>query len=173
MDEHFAGFAVEVLYDAGRAEFEVSAPEPVAVIEGYWFAWLAFHPDSSVFVAGERIAGEAGAPESFFGCVAEIGEPVLDVEFLPVGQDHVERAAFEVDLAGEFEVAMVVAVIAEHQVDVDGIGGADEVGVRLDPGIVAVCGGGKSEGEKTGENQDEGGKETAGHWWPFRASESQ
>jgi hypothetical protein len=49
--EVFAGFAIEVRYAADRGEFEVSAPDPVAVIEGYWFAWLAFHPDSSVFVA--------------------------------------------------------------------------------------------------------------------------
>lgn len=61
VEEHFAGFDVEVLYDASRAEFEVSAPEPIAVIEGYWFAWLAFHPDSSVFVADEGVADDAAA----------------------------------------------------------------------------------------------------------------
>lgn len=49
--EVFAGLDIEVRYDARRGEFEVSAPDPVAIIEGYWFAWLAFHPDSSVFVA--------------------------------------------------------------------------------------------------------------------------
>ena len=49
--EVFAGLDIEVRYDARRGEFEVSAPDPIAVIEGYWFAWLAFHPDSSVFVA--------------------------------------------------------------------------------------------------------------------------
>jgi hypothetical protein len=49
--ETFAGLDIEVRYDAGRGEFEVAAPNSVSVIEGYWFAWLAFHPDSSVFVA--------------------------------------------------------------------------------------------------------------------------
>lgn len=49
--EVFAGLEIEVRYDARRVEFEARAPDPVAIVEGYWFAWLAFHPDSSVFVA--------------------------------------------------------------------------------------------------------------------------
>lgn len=49
--EVFAGLEIEVRYDARRVEFEVRAPDSVAIVEGYWFAWLAFHPDSSVFVA--------------------------------------------------------------------------------------------------------------------------
>lgn len=51
MREVFAGVEIEVRYDARRVEFAASAPDPVAIVEGYWFAWLAFHPDSSVFVA--------------------------------------------------------------------------------------------------------------------------
>ncbi len=49
--EHFAGVEVEVLYDAARAEFTVRVPNPVEVIEGYWFARMAFHPESTVFEA--------------------------------------------------------------------------------------------------------------------------
>jgi hypothetical protein len=49
--EVFAGLDIEVRYDAQQIEFEVRAPDSVAIVEGYWFAWLAFHPESSVFVA--------------------------------------------------------------------------------------------------------------------------
>jgi hypothetical protein len=49
--EAFAGHSVVVHYDPERQVFEVDAPEPVEVIEGYWFAWAAFHPETSVFVA--------------------------------------------------------------------------------------------------------------------------
>ncbi len=51
MRERFEGFEVSVSYDAEAEEFSVQAPDSVEVIEGYWFAWQAFHPDSSVFAA--------------------------------------------------------------------------------------------------------------------------
>jgi hypothetical protein len=63
VSEWFGGHKVEVGYDAARAEFDVSAPGPVAVVEGYWFAWLAFHPDSEVFVAIQPTR-EAVSPEA-------------------------------------------------------------------------------------------------------------
>ncbi len=49
--EDFAGRRIVVSYDARRAVFEVAAPEDVEIIEGYWFAWAAFHPDTTVFEA--------------------------------------------------------------------------------------------------------------------------
>ncbi len=49
--ERFAGRAVEIAYDPDEQVFEVSAPEDVEVIEGFWFAWMAFHPDSLVYMA--------------------------------------------------------------------------------------------------------------------------
>ncbi len=49
--ETFAGSVVAVSYDPERQVFEVEAPPEVEVIEGYWFAWMAFHPESTVFVA--------------------------------------------------------------------------------------------------------------------------
>ncbi len=52
VEETFAGHSVVVRYDPERQVFEVDAPESVEVIEGYWFAWAAFHPETSVFVAG-------------------------------------------------------------------------------------------------------------------------
>lgn len=49
--ERFVGRRIEVAYDPEAQVFEVEAPDDVEVIEGYWFAWMAFHPESSVFVA--------------------------------------------------------------------------------------------------------------------------
>jgi hypothetical protein len=51
--ERFEGRAIEVSYDADAQVFDVNAPPEVEVIEGYWFAWAAFHPQGSVFVAEE------------------------------------------------------------------------------------------------------------------------
>lgn len=60
VEERFAGLAVRVAYDADLQVFEVSAPAPLEIIEGYWFAWSAFHPAASVFSSGE--AGERRPP---------------------------------------------------------------------------------------------------------------
>ena len=35
----------------GAQLFDVAAPADLEVIEGFWFAWIAFHPDSDVFTA--------------------------------------------------------------------------------------------------------------------------
>lgn len=60
VEERLAGRPVRVAYDAERETFSVDAPPEVEVVEGYWFAWMAFHPESSVFAAGDR--GSAGSP---------------------------------------------------------------------------------------------------------------
>ncbi len=49
--EMFAGHQVQIAYDSATRTFEVEAPAGVEVIEGYWFAWAAFHPDSTVYAA--------------------------------------------------------------------------------------------------------------------------
>jgi hypothetical protein len=49
--EEFAGRKVRVTYDPEQQVFDVEAPGDVDVIEGFWFAWMAFHPASSIFVA--------------------------------------------------------------------------------------------------------------------------
>lgn len=51
VEETFAGHSVRVSYDPERQVFEFDAPEALEVIEGYWFAWAAFQPETSVFVA--------------------------------------------------------------------------------------------------------------------------
>lgn len=47
--ERFAGREVAVAYDPEDGSFAVEAPDDVEVIEGFWFAWAAFHPKTTVF----------------------------------------------------------------------------------------------------------------------------
>ena len=49
--ESFEGRRIEVSYDQVSRAFEVDAPPEIEVIEGYWFAWTAFHPESTVYRA--------------------------------------------------------------------------------------------------------------------------
>jgi hypothetical protein len=49
--ERFAGGDVRVQWEPDAEVFEVDAPADVEVIEGFWFAWAAFHPETEVYVA--------------------------------------------------------------------------------------------------------------------------
>lgn len=49
--EDFEGRAVSVAYDPELQVFRVEVPGDVEVVEGYWFAWSAFHPEAGVFEA--------------------------------------------------------------------------------------------------------------------------
>jgi hypothetical protein len=51
--ENFLGRAVRVSYDANRQLFSSEAPSEVEIVEGFWFAWAAFHPKTSVFKANQ------------------------------------------------------------------------------------------------------------------------
>ena len=51
VQETFAGLPVTVQLDPDSQAFDAEAPSPIEVIEGFWFAWVAFHPGTSVFVA--------------------------------------------------------------------------------------------------------------------------
>jgi hypothetical protein len=51
VQELFDGKPVTVAFDPEAAVFRVGAPEPIEVVQGYWFAWAAFHPETSVFVS--------------------------------------------------------------------------------------------------------------------------
>jgi hypothetical protein len=51
VEESVAGRQVVVSYDDRDQVFDVEADPDLEVIEGYWFAWSAFHPDASVFEA--------------------------------------------------------------------------------------------------------------------------
>ena len=56
VEEDFAGVPIAVAYDSEARSFEWSAPEGVEAIEGFWFAWSAFHPKTSVYSAPESDA---------------------------------------------------------------------------------------------------------------------
>ncbi len=49
--DRFAGHDVRITFSRERNAFVVDAPESIDVVETYWFAWMAFHPGSSVFEA--------------------------------------------------------------------------------------------------------------------------
>jgi hypothetical protein len=51
VEETFAGHPVKIRLDPESEVFTVEAPSPIEVVEGFWFAWNAFHPGGSVFVA--------------------------------------------------------------------------------------------------------------------------
>jgi hypothetical protein len=53
VEERFAGRPVRVSFDSDAQVFGVVAPDPIEVVQGYWFAWSAFHPGTSVFVSGD------------------------------------------------------------------------------------------------------------------------
>jgi hypothetical protein len=49
VDEDFEGRSLQVRYDPDAQVFDVEAPPEIEVVESYWFAWAAFHPEASVF----------------------------------------------------------------------------------------------------------------------------
>jgi hypothetical protein len=51
VEELFAGHPVRVAYDPDGQVFDVRAPAAIEVVEGFWFAWAAFHPEATVFTA--------------------------------------------------------------------------------------------------------------------------
>jgi hypothetical protein len=51
IEETFEGHPLKVSYDPEKQVFDAQVPDELEVIEGYWFAWAAFHPDTTVFVA--------------------------------------------------------------------------------------------------------------------------
>ncbi len=52
--ESFQGRDVRVQYDPEHRVFLVEAPDDLEVVEGFWFAWVAFHPHTSVFQAPRK-----------------------------------------------------------------------------------------------------------------------
>jgi hypothetical protein len=52
--ETFAGHQVQLSYDPAWQSFVVDVAPEIEVVEGYWFAWSAFHPDASVFIHQEE-----------------------------------------------------------------------------------------------------------------------
>ena len=49
VEEQVFGQPVRIGYDADTGLFDADVPEGIEVIRGFWFAWAAFHPDTTVF----------------------------------------------------------------------------------------------------------------------------
>ncbi len=59
--EVFEGRRVSVSYDPDNQVFRGDAPEDLEIVEGYWFAWAAFHPKTTVFTDA---SGKAASKET-------------------------------------------------------------------------------------------------------------
>jgi hypothetical protein len=51
VEDRFADQSVLVNYDSTTRRFDYRVPAGIEVVEGFWFAWMAFHPESEVFEA--------------------------------------------------------------------------------------------------------------------------
>jgi hypothetical protein len=49
VEESFGGRTLHISYDTQEAVFMWDVPEDVELVEAYWLAWKAFHPDTSVW----------------------------------------------------------------------------------------------------------------------------
>jgi hypothetical protein len=61
VEERFGEWMVRIRYDPELQVFTVDAPAPIEVVEGYWFAWMAFHPESGVFRAAPAQEDRTGS----------------------------------------------------------------------------------------------------------------
>jgi hypothetical protein len=59
----FAGGTVRVRWNPADGTFDVDAPAHVDVIEGFWFAWAAFHPETEVFTAERKGSVATDSPQ--------------------------------------------------------------------------------------------------------------
>jgi len=64
VEDRFEGHSVTVSYEPDIQVFDVEAPMELEVIEGYWFAWSAFHPKTSVFVVDTNSSGAGAQPQN-------------------------------------------------------------------------------------------------------------
>lgn len=60
VEEEFRGKNLKIAYDTDTGTFRWEVDDGVSLTEAYWFAWKAFHPDTSIW-KGEPTSG-AGAP---------------------------------------------------------------------------------------------------------------
>jgi hypothetical protein len=62
IEERFEGRPIAIVYHPESRSFEVDAPDDLEVVEGFWFAWAAFHPETSVFTSTSS-RDASGEPE--------------------------------------------------------------------------------------------------------------
>lgn len=61
IDDEVAGRKLHIAYDSEEAVFMWDVPEDIEVVEAYWLAWKAFHPDTSVWEPpAAPVQGSAG-----------------------------------------------------------------------------------------------------------------
>lgn len=55
VQDRFAGSDITIHWDSAnqKASMTDSAGKPIAAVEGFWFAWFAFHPETEVFKANK------------------------------------------------------------------------------------------------------------------------
>jgi hypothetical protein len=49
VEDDLGGKKIVIRYDKQRGVFECDVPAGVTVTESYWFAWKAFHPDTTIW----------------------------------------------------------------------------------------------------------------------------
>ena len=125
-------------------------------------ALRAVHPVERVDDAVQPLLGgdEPSRPVAFFGRVAEIDGSRREIDRPAARGAHAERRLVERrQFAGQLEVAVVVAVVAEGKVDVDDVIGAGDERRRLHPGVVAA--GGRGRGQRREQRGEQGNR--SGH----------
>lgn len=91
--------------------------------------------------------------ESFLRCIADVHGVRLEVVALAVRRGHRERAdRFGREFARDLEVAVVIAVVAEHEIDMHRVSGANDVDVGLHPSVVG--GSDRSECDEAAEGKE-------------------
>ena len=63
VEEIFEERPVQITYDSNDQVFRVEAPDELEVVEGYWFAWAAFHPNTSVYVSKQGCNADRVKPD--------------------------------------------------------------------------------------------------------------
>ncbi len=56
-DDEIDGKKIDVRYDKARGVFAWEVPAGVALTESYWFAWKAFHPDTTIWKDPGKVQG--------------------------------------------------------------------------------------------------------------------
>ena len=103
-------------------------------------------------VEPRRGRDESRRPEALLRRVAEIDHLGHEVGRASVGADHTHLHALErADLAGDLEVAVLVAMVAKKETDVHDVIGLNQPRRGLQPGVVGMGGRGGRDDEQHGK----------------------
>ena len=59
VEDEFQGRRIRFAYDTNEAAFQYQVTDDVEVVEAYWLAWKAFHPDTEIWNEPDASAGES------------------------------------------------------------------------------------------------------------------